>query len=628
MEPTRFVTIAVLCFSFLAVLALAPAPLKHFNLDSWTKSNFVTSTGKQGLPLLSQLGLGEGTGNFPILNSHQVSKWKLPSALHAFCLRVTRFVPVPSDVRVLAKLGLVRGRLRNNDFAGTATSASALTVRSTSSLSALSTSASTARATSAPSLVATTFSSQCSTWLASKKGTESPRLQNGSSQSMCVLNWARQLASAASAFVFRLRFQGNRHGVHQENKEILVQRHARSLRERRSDLYSELIDNAFAAQGPFAWNPPPEKFLYLFCGFGQVSNRVMCFETFATLAGLFNRTLLINFNRSLIAGRYDRSLFFDLKHFRKCLGANTVMTFKEYRKKYHVNPKIDQVLCLPPYRTCPDDIGQERNLREYTRMNPWEYENIKSAPSVKRITVDTMDTTFLAELGRGEASAGRVLFIGEGFGLLIRGSKNGTTKAARGGVSAFSGGDLPFKRVPECPRGYLFRMHQDAYRVAALFVKEVLKGRPFVSAHLRRGASFAGVHGIVSIQTILPCFRRHIKDLKITTLFLATDAHVPELHAIHKAFHKYKREDPRIQLVQLRNPLLHGDWKDKRPKWVDAFQAAGWEGEGTPMVVVDKIICSMADVFLGTEKSTFTYDISRHRYGLGTANDRDRFICH
>eukprot|EP00271_Cylindrocystis_brebissonii_P009019 TRINITY_DN235_c0_g2_i3.p1 TRINITY_DN235_c0_g2~~TRINITY_DN235_c0_g2_i3.p1 ORF type:complete len:614 (-),score=15.00 TRINITY_DN235_c0_g2_i3:217-2058(-) len=612
MEPTRFVTIAVLCFSFLAVLVLALPPVQYLNPDSWTKSNFVTSTGKQSLPLLSQLDIREGTGNLRNLNSQQASKWKLPSALHAFCLRVTRFMPERIDVPVHAKLGLGRGSLRNSGFAVTAASTSASTVRTTSG----------------PSISATNFLSQPSIWLASKNGTESPRLQNGSSQSMSIRSWARQLASAARTFVLPRRFQGNERGVHQENKEIFVQRHARFLLERESDLYSELLDNAFAAQGRFAWNPPPEKFLYLFCGFGQVSNRVMCFETFATLAGLFNRTLLINFNRSEIAGGYDRSFYFDLHHFRKCLGANTVMTFDEYHEKYHANPKIDTILCLPPYRCCPDDIKQERNLREYTRSNPWEYDNIKGVPLVKRITTNHMDPTFLAELGQGEAAEGRILYIGEGFGLPILEERNGANRlVVKGMISAFSGGDLPFKRAPECPRGYLFRMHKDVYRVAALFVEEVLEGRPFISAHLRRTGSFSTVHKLASIGTIISCFRQHIKEFRITTLFLATDARGSELHAIQQAFRKYKEEDPQIQLVQLRNPLLDGEWKGDRPKWVDAFHAAGWEGEDTALVVLDKIISSMADVFLGTGKSSFSYDISRHRYGLGTANERDRLIC-
>lgn len=44
-------------------------------------------------------------------------------------------------------------------------------------------------------------------------------------------------------------------------------------------------------------------------------------------------------------------------------------------------------------------------------------------------------------------------------------------------------------------------------------------------------------------------------------------------------------------------------------------------------VTVDKILCALAEVFLGSRESTFTQDIQRLRVGLGTDSSCDSLVC-
>eukprot|EP00271_Cylindrocystis_brebissonii_P017825 TRINITY_DN4795_c0_g1_i1.p1 TRINITY_DN4795_c0_g1~~TRINITY_DN4795_c0_g1_i1.p1 ORF type:complete len:511 (-),score=9.96 TRINITY_DN4795_c0_g1_i1:121-1653(-) len=510
MEGIRAATIFVVCLTRVAFLCLTSHALPILHQDSWTNIQDVTKPSGPFLPLLSQLANGEGTGKLPNVTSEQVWNRNLPSVLFSYYWLVIQSVVIRFHVPIRVFLGSDGGAVHDSTHSLKETSR----VQSVDSKTGL----------FRPSI-----------WQASKDEIESQGLESSLSQTSGVITWPRRTAFLTRTRFSRWHFLGSGQNLYQKNKNEFAQqnRSARSLEEKRSDpLYSEEMNAAYAAQGRFAWEPAPEKFLYLFCGYGQSSNRIRCFQNSATLAGLLNRTLLVNFNQSEIANQYNRSLYFDLDHFRKCMGAKTVMTFAEYGEQYHTNPLVDQVVCLSPFKACPDFPKGSNELLRYANYDGWEFDNIASVSLVKRILERNLNLSTIINLGRGEVAASRILFLGDSFGAgIVDDIGGGKNVFSLGGMFGFYGGDLPLQRAPECPRGYVISMHHDLYRVAAVFIEEMLENRPFLAAHLRRG-DFAILHKSSPVTNALACLRRHMEEFNLKTLFLATDAHGADVSSL------------------------------------------------------------------------------------------------
>jgi hypothetical protein len=61
----------------------------------------------------------------------------------------------------------------------------------------------------------------------------------------------------------------------------------------------------------------------------------------------------------------------------------------------------------------------------------------------------------------------------------------------------------------------------------------------------------------------------------------------------------------------------------------DYFLEQGFEESDLSMIrlMFDKVVCALSNIFLGTESSSFSTDISRMRAGLRTATCIDSLLC-
>jgi hypothetical protein len=120
-----------------------------------------------------------------------------------------------------------------------------------------------------------------------------------------------------------------------------------------------------------------------------------------------------------------------------------------------------------------------------------------------------------------------------------------------------------------------------------------MKQRPFLGVHLRRGdIRFVRPSAYLSIEQI----KEQIKHKMVKIVYLATDANLEEIIDLRR---RLLNEDG----IQLVNYQL--DNKD------DAHSEAAFsEGE---LAIIDQIICSQADEFLGTDESTFSFTIQEER---------------
>eukprot|EP00271_Cylindrocystis_brebissonii_P001525 TRINITY_DN1178_c0_g1_i1.p1 TRINITY_DN1178_c0_g1~~TRINITY_DN1178_c0_g1_i1.p1 ORF type:complete len:365 (+),score=31.49 TRINITY_DN1178_c0_g1_i1:728-1822(+) len=361
----------------------------------------------------------------------------------------------------------------------------------------------------------------------------------------------------------------------------------------------------------------------------KMSNRIMCYRNAVLHAGLLNRTLLINTNTSEIHARYNRSLVFDLNHLQSCYGADVVMTHEEFRKKYNADPMVDQVLCFPSTFGCPDHMEEKNKwfLMQGQKTFPVEWAHVhgRYAHPLKRVN-KSRDLTVSQVLEEAPNAVGRVLWVGENHHTRLAGDKLYPRRCPKSEVfCAYQGGEAPFQRLSTCPRGFVIKPDGGMFSAANSFVAEELGGGPFLAAHVRRG-DFVRNRTPLPLDEALEWIRRLAGEYELMTVFLATDADLSELAHIRKSFQAWQLELPRLRLVTLHVPKRHHTAVDVvKSRWLQEVYDRGWEGE-LPVMILDKVICSMASAFLGSIGSTFTDDIMRLRYGMATASARDRLL--
>ncbi|CAI5491886.1 unnamed protein product [Closterium sp. Naga37s-1] len=97
-----------------------------------------------------------------------------------------------------------------------------------------------------------------------------------------------------------------------------------------------------------------------------------------------------------------------------------------------------------------------------------------------------------------------------------------------------------------------------------------------------------------------------IRSGNLTTLFLATDTNDEEVKELEKIMRTYI---PNLRLVRQPTFLTGEDW-------AAVLAQANFTHMFTVQAMLDKVICAMADVFSGTDASSFSLDITRIRAGL------------
>ncbi|CAI5464325.1 unnamed protein product [Closterium sp. Yama58-4] len=232
--------------------------------------------------------------------------------------------------------------------------------------------------------------------------------------------------------------------------------------------------------------------------------------------------------------------------------------------------------------------------------------------------------------------------------------------------------DVPFFRRPGCPNKLAIQPHPAIFEAASRFVSDVLlkgmnssaessregeehgssiaaestlpsvlaaasggstntstnsssetvgKHHRYMAIHWRRKdlvTSFQDSGSHLTINRTARCIAdRMAKSGNLTTVFLATDAEPAEVAELTGAVLSHRLD---LRLMQL-------------PPNLDAQALAQvlvpyrFEHPGVVRVTLDKAVCALADVFLGTAASSFSEDIQRIRTGLRVATCEDQVLC-
>jgi len=120
------------------------------------------------------------------------------------------------------------------------------------------------------------------------------------------------------------------------------------------------------------------------------------------------------------------------------------------------------------------------------------------------------------------------------------------------------------------------------------------RGGNFGCVHMRRG-DFARSRGdqVPGIKWVAKQLDQKLADRKLNTLFLSTDADYDEVKVLEKNL-------PEVKVVRFQPSN-----KEKK-----AFKDGG-------VAIIDQIICSHAQYFIGTRESTFTFRIQEEREIMG-----------
>ncbi|GJP34812.1 hypothetical protein CLOM_g19232 [Closterium sp. NIES-68] len=441
--------------------------------------------------------------------------------------------------------------------------------------------------------------------------------------------------------------------------------------------------NAWPWEGGFsdgflAWEPQPDKYILMDCQRNQVSNRIRCIRNYLIMAGVLNRTLVAPFRPSDVNRGYDRRVFFDLNHTRRCYGPRTVITLDELlaERRAVLNGRgssssssndasiggtadsgnnsstggngstsdgssgnssssssstsadiiVTQVVC--PYDTCYDQPG-------------WGLPTV--FPTLEGVTFEALTFTD-ANLPRDHSiNITDIRRLGD---LIF--SSSDLIPLGDLGSSLFDESfhmeiDVPFFRRPGCPNKLAVQPHPAVFEAASRFVSDVLlkdvtqtreksssaensissqnEGHRYMAIHWRRKdliTSFQDSGAHLSTNRTARCIAARMAiSGNLSTVFLATDAEAAEVEELTKAVLSHV---PKLRLMQLPPNL-------EEQAWAQVLLPYQFEHPGLVRATLDKAVCALADVFLGTVASSFTDDIQRIRTGLRLAACEDKVLC-
>lgn len=352
------------------------------------------------------------------------------------------------------------------------------------------------------------------------------------------------------------------------------------------------------------WEPQPDRFLMAYCQLGRVSNRVLCFLNAIKVASVLNRTLLITMDPRYLLHHYDRHLMMDIDHVRLCYGNNTIMTVQEYRDVYKTNVVIDQVLCAGR-PSCPDRMNFSQPESSFGYWDGIRFsESAKNPQLPEREQGVFTKEEILSHFGN---ASGRVVFMGEFFYISLK------TK---------DGYDVPIKRSDKCHSNVAVVPDHSILESGKEFVKDVFQGEEFLGIHLRR-EDFKRACGndpdcFPPIEVITNCLKNKLKFFGAKNIFLATNADAQELAYVVENLASMEEGDIRIVRLKTENKT-DKFWAKPLINATSTYNLVEAE--------LDKVICMQAFVFIGSMRSTYTADIQRLRYGFGTADPRDSYLC-
>ncbi|OVA11228.1 GDP-fucose protein O-fucosyltransferase [Macleaya cordata] len=342
------------------------------------------------------------------------------------------------------------------------------------------------------------------------------------------------------------------------------------------------------------WKPKSNKYLFAICVSGQMSNHLICLEKHMFFAALLNRILVIP--SSKVDYQYNRVL--DIDHINKCFGRKVVVSFEEFSelKKNHLH--IDRFICyvsLP--QPCYVDEEHVKKLKSLgLSMGKLESAWVEGIKKPSKKTVEDITAKF--------SSNDDVLAIGDVF---------------------YADVEQEWVMQPGGPLAHKCKTVIEPSRLIMLtaqrFVQTFL-GKNFIALHFRR-------HGFLKfcnaktpscffpIPQAADCITQVAERANAPVIYLSTDAAESETDLLQSL----------IVVNGKAVPLVKRPARNSAEKWDALLYRHGLEGDSQVEAMLDKTICAMASVFIGSSGSTFTEDILRLRKDWGSASVCDEYLC-
>ncbi|XP_011079203.1 uncharacterized protein LOC105162777 isoform X1 [Sesamum indicum] len=354
------------------------------------------------------------------------------------------------------------------------------------------------------------------------------------------------------------------------------------------------VDQRLSERRTIEWKPRSDKYLFAICVSGQMSNHLICLEKHMFFAALLDRVLVIPSAKV----DYEFRNVLDIEHINKCLGRKVVVTFEEFAesKKNHLH--VDKFMCyfsLPqPCFVDDDHVKKLKGLGlALSKIEAvWE-EDVKQP---KQRTVQDILANF--------SSDDDIIAIGDVF----------FADVDRQRVMQ-SGGPIAHKCKTLIEPSRLILL------TAQRFIQTFL-GKDFIALHFRR-------HGFLKfcnakqpscfypVPQAADCINRVVERANSPVIYLSTDAADSETGLLQSLVIWNGKTIPLVQ-----RPAVNS-----AEKWDALLYRHGLEGDSQVEAMLDKTICALSTVFIGSSGSTFTEDILRLRKDWGSASKCDEYLC-
>lgn len=354
------------------------------------------------------------------------------------------------------------------------------------------------------------------------------------------------------------------------------------------------VDHNLSQRRSVEWKPRSNKYLFAICVSGQMSNHLICLEKHMFFAALLNRILVIP--SSKVDFEFRRVL--DVDHINKCLGREVIVTYVEFSERQKSHLHIDKFLCyFSQPQPCFLDEERVKKLKSLgVSMNKLETAWNEDVKKPKKRTVQDIRAKFSTD--------DDVIAIGDVF---------------------FADVEKDWVMQPGGPISHKCKTLIEPSRFIMLtaqrFVQTFL-GDDFIALHFRR-------HGFLKfcnakkpscfypVPQAADCINRVLERANSPIIYLSTDA--------------AESETGLLQSLVVFNgktvPLVQRPARNSAEKWDALLYRHGLEGDSQVEAMLDKTICAMSSVFIGSSGSTFTDDILRLRKDWGSASLCDEYLC-
>ncbi|CAI5978789.1 unnamed protein product [Closterium sp. NIES-64] len=151
--------------------------------------------------------------------------------------------------------------------------------------------------------------------------------------------------------------------------------------------------------------------------------------------------------------------------------------------------------------------------------------------------------------------------------------------------------------------------------------REQRQPQQYLAVHWRRGdllSFYPQLREFLTVENSGRCIAERMAQLgNISVVFLASNADKQEVGQLKRVIWGHL---PGVEIVQLPEELTGQPWA----KVLEPFR---FQNQALLKVFLDKAVCALADVFLGTVKSSFSVDIQRLRTGFKISTCQDEYVC-